>query len=31
MNAASLGIDPNENQQPWQQWILNRAQIGTTA
>jgi len=26
--ATSLGIDPNENQKPWQQWMLNRAQNG---
>jgi hypothetical protein len=26
--ATSLGIDPNKNQKPWQQWILNRAKNG---
>jgi hypothetical protein len=26
--ATSLGIDPNEDQKPWQQWILNQAQNG---
>jgi len=26
--ATSLGIGPNENQKPWQQWMLNRAQNG---
>jgi hypothetical protein len=26
--ATSLGIDPNKNQKPWQQWILNRTKNG---
>src|SRR6516165_10009937 len=29
--ARSLGIDPNENQKPWQQWMLNRANNGLGA
>jgi hypothetical protein len=26
--STSLGIDPNKNQKPWQQWILNRTKNG---
>ena len=29
--ATSLGIGPNENQKPWQQWMLNRANNGLGA
>lgn len=26
--ATGLGIDPNVNEKPWQQWIMNRAKNG---